>query len=146
MILKTCCVLLHAATRRMASPNPHNSKLYSAVAMPAQVKTYASPSCILLTFDWEEGKNHPDLLGFAIRRSPGYSKSGAPEYLFNKLDFTGSDPWDMRSAMRVPFRPVLSELSVFCPCRRDLAIASLAPRADRSTRRPQALISRCDGR
>src|SRR4051794_15509813 len=25
-----------------------------------KIKTYASPSCVLLTFDWKDGANHPD--------------------------------------------------------------------------------------
>jgi len=53
----------------------------------ATVKVYASPGCVLLTFDWADGENHPDFLGFAIERNPGYSKNGAAEFLFNKLDF-----------------------------------------------------------
>lgn len=50
-------------------------------------KAYASPGCVLLAFDWPDGEQHPDFLGFAIRRSPGYAKGGAPQFLFNKLDF-----------------------------------------------------------
>lgn len=57
--------------------------------MVAQVtiKAYASASCVLLTFDWEDGANHPDFLGFAIQRDPGYGRDGKPQFLFNKLDF-----------------------------------------------------------
>ncbi len=53
----------------------------------ATVKAYASPGCVLLAFDWADGKDHPNFLGFAIRRNPGYSPGGAPQFLFNKLDF-----------------------------------------------------------
>lgn len=53
----------------------------------ASVKAYASASCVLLAFDWAEGKAHEDFLGFALERSPGYSRGGAAEFLFNKLDF-----------------------------------------------------------
>jgi hypothetical protein len=53
----------------------------------ATVKVYASPGCVLLTFDWADGENHPDFLGFAIERNPGYSRNGASDFLFNKLDF-----------------------------------------------------------
>jgi phosphatidylserine/phosphatidylglycerophosphate/cardiolipin synthase-like enzyme len=51
------------------------------------VRAYASPGCVLLTFDWPDGKDHPDFLGFSILRDPGYSKDGKPQFLFNKLDF-----------------------------------------------------------
>lgn len=51
------------------------------------VKFYSSPTCILLAFDWEDGPRHPDFIGFAIRRDPGYSKDKKPQFLFNKLDF-----------------------------------------------------------
>src|SRR5258708_7064810 len=51
----------------------------------ASVKTYASPTCILLAFDWPEGKEHEDFLGFAIRRTPGFP--GGNDFLVNKLDF-----------------------------------------------------------
>jgi len=32
---------------------------------------------VLLAFDWPEGGNHDDFLGFAIRRNPGYGRAGA---------------------------------------------------------------------
>ncbi|WOH80325.1 phospholipase D-like domain-containing protein [Bradyrhizobium sp. BEA-2-5] len=51
------------------------------------VKAYASPSCVLLAFDWMDGAEHKDFLGFAIQRNPGYGRDGKPQYLFNKLDF-----------------------------------------------------------
>ncbi|MET4233946.1 phosphatidylserine/phosphatidylglycerophosphate/cardiolipin synthase-like enzyme [Bradyrhizobium sp. i1.4.4] len=51
------------------------------------VKAYASASCVLLAFDWTDGASHPDFLGFAIQRSPGYGADGKPQFLFNKLDF-----------------------------------------------------------
>ncbi|MBB4429444.1 phosphatidylserine/phosphatidylglycerophosphate/cardiolipin synthase-like enzyme [Bradyrhizobium sp. CIR48] len=54
---------------------------------PVTVKAYASPGCVLLTFDWEDGADHPDFLGFAIERNPGYGRDGKPQFLFNKLDF-----------------------------------------------------------
>jgi phosphatidylserine/phosphatidylglycerophosphate/cardiolipin synthase-like enzyme len=55
--------------------------------MSIVVRSYASPGCVLLAFDWPEGENHPDFLGFAIQRNPGYSAGGAPQFLLNKLDF-----------------------------------------------------------
>ncbi|WP_025038406.1 phospholipase D-like domain-containing protein [Bradyrhizobium sp. DOA9] len=51
------------------------------------VKAYASPSCVLLTFDWKSGPEHEDFLGFAIQRDPGYGRDRKPQFLFNKLDF-----------------------------------------------------------
>lgn len=53
----------------------------------ATVRAYASPTAVLLAFDWEEGKNHPDFLGFAIRRSPGYAPGHAEDFLYNKINF-----------------------------------------------------------
>jgi phosphatidylserine/phosphatidylglycerophosphate/cardiolipin synthase-like enzyme len=51
------------------------------------VRAYASPTCVLLAFDWSEGANYPDFLGFAIERNPGYGRDGKAQYLLNKLDF-----------------------------------------------------------
>ena len=51
-----------------------------------RVRAYLSPTLVFLAFDWEEGKNHDDFLGFAIRRTPGYS-SQASAYLLNKVSF-----------------------------------------------------------
>ena len=51
------------------------------------IKAYASPSCVLLCFDWPDGTDHSDFLGFAIKRDPGYGRDGRPQFLFNKLDF-----------------------------------------------------------
>jgi hypothetical protein len=58
----------------------------------AKVKSYASSGCVLLPFDWPDGKLHEDFLGFAIERDPGYTKSGEPQFLFNKLDFVPIAP------------------------------------------------------
>lgn len=55
--------------------------------MATTVKAYASPGCTLLAFDWAAGRSHPDFLGFAIQRDPGFAANGKPQYLFNKLDF-----------------------------------------------------------
>jgi hypothetical protein len=58
------------------------------------VKAYLSPSLVLLALDWADGANHPDFLGFAIKRSPGFSdlKTGvkpASSWLPNRLSFNG---------------------------------------------------------
>jgi len=52
-----------------------------------KVKAYASPGCVLLAFDWPDGKDYEDFLGFAIERRPGYSRGGEPVFLWNKLEF-----------------------------------------------------------
>ncbi len=52
-----------------------------------EVRAYCSPTCVLLAFNWEDGTKHPDFLGFAIQRDPGYGKDGKPQFLFNKIDF-----------------------------------------------------------
>jgi len=56
------------------------------------VKSYASPTSVLLAFDWPDGAQHADFLGFAIRRTPGFPGGG--NFLFNKLDFTPIKPTD----------------------------------------------------
>lgn len=57
-----------------------------------KARAYASPTVVLLAFNWEAGKSHKDFLGFSILRSPGYGKDGTPEYLFNKIDFERLKP------------------------------------------------------
>lgn len=52
-----------------------------------RVRAYTSPTLVLLAYDWPAGKDHADFLGFAIRRDPGHGKSGAPDYLWNKIGF-----------------------------------------------------------
>ena len=54
------------------------------------VKTYASPTCVLLAFDWPDGAQHANFLGFAIRRTPGFANN--QNFLVNKLDFTPIAP------------------------------------------------------
>ena len=53
-----------------------------------RARAFASPTLVLLAYDWPAGKDHADFLGFAIRRSPGHGKSGAPDYLWNKIGFS----------------------------------------------------------
>jgi hypothetical protein len=36
------------------------------------LRSYLSPTLVLLAFDWPEGGNHPDFVGFCIRRSCGF--------------------------------------------------------------------------
>jgi phosphatidylserine/phosphatidylglycerophosphate/cardiolipin synthase-like enzyme len=54
--------------------------------MPTKIRSYLSPTLVLLAFDWPEGANHQNFLGFAILRTPGH-KGLAADYLFNKLSF-----------------------------------------------------------
>ncbi len=56
------------------------------------IKSYASPMCVLLAFDWEDGTQHEDFLGFAIRRTPGFGNN--QNFLVNKLDFKSIAPTD----------------------------------------------------
>jgi phosphatidylserine/phosphatidylglycerophosphate/cardiolipin synthase-like enzyme len=62
------------------------------MAGSVSIKTYLSPTCVLLTYNWEDGVTHGDFLGFAIHRTPGYGNNAAGEYLTNKLDFTPQKP------------------------------------------------------
>jgi phosphatidylserine/phosphatidylglycerophosphate/cardiolipin synthase-like enzyme len=56
--------------------------------MPVIVRPYVSPTLVLLAFDWTEGKQHDDFLGFTIERSPGYN--GEPKSpLPNRITFDG---------------------------------------------------------
>jgi phosphatidylserine/phosphatidylglycerophosphate/cardiolipin synthase-like enzyme len=58
----------------------------------AKVRPYLSPTLVLLALDWPDGKSHPDFLGFAIRRAPGFSKGEKQGYLFNKIGFIPLGP------------------------------------------------------
>ena len=58
----------------------------------ATARAYLSPTLVLLAFDWLDGKSHPDFLGFAIRRAPGFSKGEKQGYLFNKIGFVPLGP------------------------------------------------------
>lgn len=52
-------------------------------------RAYASPTLVLLAFDWSEAPGREDFLGFAIRRRPGFR--GQPEsWLPNRLTFSGA--------------------------------------------------------
>lgn len=55
--------------------------------MKVRVRAYASPGCVLLAFDWPDGGQYEDFLGFAIQRTPGYGSGKASDWLTNKLDF-----------------------------------------------------------
>lgn len=60
-------------------------------------RSYLSPTMVLLAMDWDEGFNTPDFLGFAIKRTPGFSPgAGQPEAAFswlpNRIGFNGANP------------------------------------------------------
>ena len=57
----------------------------------AKVRSYLSPTLVLLAFDWEEGSSRRDFLGFAISRTPGFN-GPAPSWLPNRIGFNGPDP------------------------------------------------------
>jgi hypothetical protein len=68
--------------------------------MPVIAKSYLSPTLVLLAFDWPNGDERTDFLGFAIERTPGFD--GAPRsWLPNRIGFNGPKPdqGDMASNM-----------------------------------------------
>ena len=56
--------------------------------MPVAVKSYTSPTLVLLAFDWPGGDARNDFLGFAIERTPGFY-GAAKSWLPNRIDFNG---------------------------------------------------------
>lgn len=65
--------------------------------MAVRVRSYLSPTLVLLAFDWTEGRSREDFLGFAIKRTPGFTspdgQSETPEsWLPNRLTFEGPVP------------------------------------------------------
>src|SRR5215468_4971795 len=59
--------------------------------MSVAVKTYRSPTLVLLAFDWPEGDARADFLGFAIERTPGFNGE-AKSWLPNRIGFGGPKP------------------------------------------------------
>ncbi|QRR08077.1 phospholipase [Burkholderia sp. MS455] len=62
--------------------------------MSVSVRSYLSPTLVLLAFDWSDAQSRNDFLGFAIRRTPGFwsadGKTRAPNsWLPNRLTFDG---------------------------------------------------------
>ena len=62
--------------------------------MRVSVRSYVSPTLVLLAFDWPEAEGHNDFLGFAIRRTPGFRKPDGQtreesSWLPNRLTFKG---------------------------------------------------------
>ena len=60
---------------------------------------------MLLTFDWTDGANHGNFLGFAIERTPGFGADGASSFLLNKLDFKPPENDDaVKPSDQAPFQ------------------------------------------
>ncbi|WP_027801058.1 phospholipase D-like domain-containing protein [Paraburkholderia dilworthii] len=63
--------------------------------MNVSVRSYLSPTLVLLAFDWPEGGTRDDFLGFAIKRTPGFlsadgKRREASSWLPNRLTFNGA--------------------------------------------------------
>src|ERR1041385_3434782 len=56
--------------------------------MPVVIRSYASPTLVLLAYDWPEGNQRPDFLGFAIQRTPGFDQAST-SWLPNRIGFDG---------------------------------------------------------
>ncbi len=52
------------------------------------VRSYVSPTLVLLAMDWPDGVKRDDFLGFAIRRTPGFWKQ-QESWLPNRIGFDG---------------------------------------------------------
>ena len=57
-------------------------------------RAYLSPTLVLLAFDWPDGEQRADFLGFAITRTPGFldlttGVLAASSWLPNRLSFNG---------------------------------------------------------
>jgi phosphatidylserine/phosphatidylglycerophosphate/cardiolipin synthase-like enzyme len=59
--------------------------------MPVVLKSYVSPTLVLLAFDWPSGNGKTDFLGFAIQRKPGFGGE-AGSWLPNRIGFDGPKP------------------------------------------------------
>jgi phosphatidylserine/phosphatidylglycerophosphate/cardiolipin synthase-like enzyme len=66
-------------------------------------RAFASPTIVLLAFDWPAASRRKDFLGFAIRRSPGFG--GAREsWLPNRVGFDGPPHEGEPSSDRAPIQ------------------------------------------
>ena len=71
--------------------------------MNVSVRSYLSPTLVLLAFDWPEGGKREDFLGFAIKRTPGFLAADGHEreassWLPNRLTFKGAVPDTQKDA------------------------------------------------
>jgi phosphatidylserine/phosphatidylglycerophosphate/cardiolipin synthase-like enzyme len=62
------------------------------MANQVTVRSYTSPTLVLLAMDWADGAKFKDFLGFAILRSPGFHPGEKDGYLLNKIGFTPPGP------------------------------------------------------
>jgi phosphatidylserine/phosphatidylglycerophosphate/cardiolipin synthase-like enzyme len=58
-----------------------------------EIKSYTSPTLVLLAFNWEAGATRADFLGFSIERTPGFD-GAASSWLPNRIGFDGPAPKD----------------------------------------------------
>jgi hypothetical protein len=57
--------------------------------MGVTVRAYLSPTLVLLAFDYPEGANAKNFLGFAIKREPGFDGASST-FLSNRIGFNGA--------------------------------------------------------
>jgi len=62
------------------------------MANQVTVRSYTSPTLVLLAMDWADGAKFKDFLGFAILRSPGFHPGEKDGFLLNKIGFTPPGP------------------------------------------------------
>src|SRR5207237_7792896 len=56
--------------------------------MAVVIESYVSPTLVLLAFDWPDGHQRHDFLGFAIPRTPGFGHEPT-SWLPNRIGFNG---------------------------------------------------------
>lgn len=59
--------------------------------MTVAVRSYTSPTLVLLAYDWTDGHERTEFLGFAIERTPGFG-GAASSWLPNRIGFNGPLP------------------------------------------------------
>lgn len=74
-----------------ASNRAINGSKPEASAGAVSVRSYASPTLVLLAYDWPAGNGREDFLGFAIQRTPGFGGEAA-SWLPNRIGFDGPKP------------------------------------------------------
>src|SRR5215469_16077704 len=65
--------------------------------MSTKVRSYLSPTLVLLALDWPDGATRADFLGFAIERAPGFTSPDgktheSSSWLPNRITFNGPVP------------------------------------------------------
>jgi len=61
------------------------------MANKIRARSFLSPTLVLLAFDWDDGPEFQDFLGFQIERKPGFGQE-ASSFLPNRLTFDGPAP------------------------------------------------------